>query len=257
MTQPSNSLTKFIQRLTVAGVAVTGKTISDFTVTAYYKTASGSPTTYTHGSTLTELSGGWYAWTYSVPSSASHYGVDIIPSSGTDYLRFAGISGELENQDLDSIYAANARPISSLTSSGTIGQTVSLSLVAHRYRILVFSFVDSNGAAIDMTDGVNYTNIKFGVRAASTQAAGTTYDAAHGTATAGFTWSVVGASGTVTVKIPEDAVFFALMTEGATVVDSVSARYELTADVVSPVGETIALVPSSALVLTRREVGTT
>lgn len=255
MVQPANTVTKFIRRTTAAGVAVTGKVLADFTIAAYHHAAGGSPASHTHASTITELASGFYAWTYTLPATAGHYGFNILPASGTDTVEFVGVCGELELADLDSLNAAVSRPIVGLTSQGTIGQTQAITLVNKRYRELVFSFVDANGVAVDMT---TYSNITFGVRSVTDQAtAPPKIDAINGTTTAASAYVITAGSGTVTVKIPEDATFFVL-TEGVTPDEdgTMDLRYELTGDQAATALKTVALIPSSVLTLTRREVGT-
>lgn len=255
MVQPANTVTKFLRRTTAAGVAVTGQVLANFAITAWHHPNGGVPASHTHASTITEMSGGIYAWTYTLPATAGHYGFDIGPASGTDTVEFCGVTGELESADLDSLNAAVSRPIIGLTSQGTIGQTQAITLVNKRYRELVFSFVDSNGDDVDMT---TYSNITFGVRSPTDQTlTPPKVDAINGTTTAGSTYVITAAVGTVTVKIPEDATFFVL-TEGATPDDNgtMDLYYELTGDQAATATKTVALIPSSVLTLIRREVGT-
>ncbi len=255
MAQPTNTVTKFIRRTTAAGVAVTAQVLANFAITAWHHPTGGVAATHVHASTITEMSGGIYAWTYTLPATAGHYGFDIGAASGTDTVEVLVITGELEQADLDAIQASVSRPIVGLTSQGTLGQVAPLTLVNKRYREVVFSFVDVNGAAIDMT---TYSNITFGVRSITDQTiAPPKVDAIHGTPTVGSTYAIIAASGTITVRIPEDATFFTL-TEGATP-DSDGQdelRFELTGDQAATATKTVPLVSSSPLFITRREVGT-
>ncbi len=253
MAQPASSVTKYVRRLTAAGAASTGKVLADFTVTAYHKPNGGAAATYTHGSTITELASGYYAWTYNLPSTAGMYGLDIVAVSGTDSVDLVPLNDELENADLDSIAASVNRPIVGLSGSGTIGQVTAITnMVNKRYRELTFTFVDENGANVDMT---TYTNITFGVRSKTDQT--TTppkIDAINGTATAGSTYVITAALGSIVVKVPEDATFFVLP-EGVSVTDSMELEYELTGDVGGVATKTVSLVSSSPMTLIRREVG--
>lgn len=254
MSQPSNTVTKFIRRTTAAGVAVTAKVLADFAITAWHHPTGGAPAAHVHASTITEQSGGVYAWTYTLPATAGHYGFDIGPATGTDTVEFLGVTGELEAADLDSLNAAVSRPIIGLTSQGTIGQTQAITLINKRYRELVFSFVNEAGVAVDMT---TYTGITFGVRSVDDQTlTPPKVDAINGTLTALGAYVITAAVGTITVKVPEDASFF-ILTEGATP-DSdgtMELRYELTGNQAADALKTVALIPSSVLTLTRREVG--
>jgi hypothetical protein len=255
--QPSGSVTKIIRRLTAAGVASTGKVTGDFTFTAYHKPNGGATATYTHGSVITELASGYYDWTYSAPSTAGQYGIDCVAASGTDVVYNVMESGELESNDLDSIYAIVARPIVTVSGQGTIGQITPLTLVNKRYREVIFQFVDDAGTNINMTTGVNYTAYTFGVRDRTDDTlTPPKVDAVNGTTTTGFTYVIAGSDGAISVKIPEDATFFTL-TEGASSSDILELRYELTGDLIGATsGCTVSLVQSSPLYLVPRKVGT-
>ncbi len=253
MAQPGNTVCKILRRLTAAGVAATGKVLADFTGVGYTYPSGGPAASYTLTLAIAELANGYYAATYLLPSAAGHYGVDILAASGTDTVEAVLFSGELEANDLDQMAALLARPVVGLSSSGTIGQQVSLTLVNKRYREIVFSFVDADGTAVDMT---TYTGVTFGVRSKTDQTlTPPKIDAINTTPTAASTYVITTAVGSITVKIPEDATFFTL-TEGATPSDTLELEYELTGDQGGDVKKTVALVPTSPLILTWREVGT-
>ncbi len=254
MAQPSSTVTKFIRRLTAAGAASTGKLLADFTITAYHKATGVAAAAFTHASTVTELTLGWYAWTYTLPTTVGFYGVDINVASGTDTVDVIQIQDELEAADLDQIASLVNRPIVGVSSQGTIGQVQAITLVNKRYRKVRWTFVDENGDDIDMTAGTTYTAYAWSVRSLANQA-DTNYrvDATNGSPT-GFV--ITGGVGYVELTIPEAADFFDL-TEGVSALDSLDIRHELTADLVAVAGQTVALIPSSTLTLTRREVGTT
>jgi hypothetical protein len=252
MAQPGNSVVKYIRRLTAAGAASTGKVLADFTIFAYHAPGGLTPAAFTHGSTITELSLGWYAWTYTLPSTVGFTGVDIDVASGTDTVDLIQIQDELEAADQDQIASLVNRPIVGISSQGTIGQVQPITLVNKRYRVLRFTFVDADGVAINMA--TVYGNYAWSVRSFTNQA-DTDYrvDATNGSPT-GFV--ITGGTGYVDVTIPEDAAFFDL-TEGASALDTLDIRHELTGDLGSVATKTVALIPSSPLTLTRREVGTT
>lgn len=253
MAQPGNTVCKILRRLTAAGVAATGKVLADFTGVGYTYPSGGPAASYTLSLAVAELANGYYAVTYLLPSVVGHYGVDIKAASGTDTVEAVLFSGELEANDLDQMAALLARPIVGLTSSGTIGQQVSVTLVNKRYRELVFGFVDANGVAVDMT---TYTGLTFGVRSKTDQTATPPkVDATNGLATAAGTWVITAAVGSITVKVPEDATCFNL-TEGASPVDSIEHEYELTGNQGGDATKTVSLIPTSPLILTWREVGT-
>lgn len=256
MTEPSNTVTKFFYVSTAAPAAVTGLTIGNFLVVAVYKPRSSAPVAWTHASALVDLGtslgvgwNGWYAWTYTMPAAGdSDCAIDITPTNAAHFLRFAASQGELEPKDLLSIYNAASKPVVTINGQGTIGQITPITLINKRYRKLTFTFVDSNGANIDMTAGVTYTNYVFGTRSKTDQ-----------TATppkADQTTGIVGGNGYVEVTILEAASFFNALTEGASVQEKIEIFYELTADLVAVANETVPLVQSSLLTIYRREVGT-
>lgn len=251
--QPGNGVTKYLRRLTAAGAASTGKVLADFTIAGYHKPTGGAAASYSHASTITELASGYYAWAYTLPSTAGCYGLDIVAASGTDSVDVVPINDELENADLDAIAASVNRPIVGLSGSGTIGQVTPITnMVNKRYRELTFTFVDAAGVAVDMT---TYTAITFGVRSKTDQTlAPPKIDAINGTVTAASTYVITAALGSIVVKVPEDATFFVLP-EGASVTDSMELEYELTGDVGGTATKTVSLVSSSPMTLIRREVG--
>ena len=256
MTEPSNSIAKFFYIGLAAGTPVTALAIGNFTVVAAYKPRSSATVAWTHASALVDLGAllgagwnGWYAWMYTMPSVGdSDCMIDIKPNSAAHFLRFAAALGELEPKDLLSIYNAASKPVVTITGQGTLGQVTPITLVAKRYRRLTFTFVDNNGANIDMTAGTTYTNFVFGTRSKTDQ----TLTPPKADQTTGIT----GGVGYVDVVILEASSFFNILTEGATPLDKIEILYELTADLVAVASETIPLVQSSPLTIVRREVGT-
>ncbi len=257
MSQPANTVVKYIRRLDAGGSPSLGKVTADFAFVGFHAPVGGSPAAYAHGSATDELSDGYYAWSYVLAATAGFTGLDIEVASGTDIIEMLPLQGEVENQDLDSIYASASSPTVTLSGGGTIGQVTPITLVNMRYRKLTFHFVDDAGNDIDMTDGVNYTDFVFAVRARDNQTSTPPkVDAEDGDATAGFNNAITGGPGFIDVEIPEDATFFTL-TEGANVIETIDHRYELTGDLVdSPAARTVALVQSSPLNLVRREAET-
>jgi hypothetical protein len=246
--QPNGSITKFLRILDVDGQPVPALDETDLTITAWHKPYGGALATFTHGTTLTEVATNFYALTFTGPTTAGQWGYWAIPTDATYQIEWAQISDETENQDNDSLYNAVARPIIGLTGQGTIGETVPLSMVAHRYRVLRFTFVDSAGVNVDMTSGTTYENFRWSVRDPEDQTeANAKYDQSS---------NITAGDGWVQVVVLEAASFFSAIAEDDTVEDKKDLRHELVADIVAVSGETIALVPSSVLTLTRREEGT-
>jgi hypothetical protein len=256
MTEPGNAIAKLIYRETAAGAAVTGSVIGDFTLVAAYLPRGGSPTAWSLGAVLYDLGAllgaawnGYYFLKVTTPSVGDiDAGFDIKVASGTDVVRVASFTGEIEPKDLLSIFNAVNQPVVTLSGNGTIGQVTPLTLIAKRYRQVTFTFVDANGANIDMTSGTTYTNYPFSVRSKTDQnATPPKMDQTTG---------ISAGNGYVTVTILEAASFFSAMPEGASPSDTLEVRYELTADLVAVTGETVSLVQSSPLTIARRETGT-
>lgn len=245
--QPAGSITKFFRVLDASGAAVAGELIGDFTVTALHKPYGGTPATWTHNAALSEVTSEFYAVTFDAPATAGQWGLWIIPTTATYQIEWAQISDETENQDRDSLGNLISRPIIGITGQGTIGQQVPIEMVAHRYRVLRFTFVDADGNDIDMTAGTTYTSYKWSVRSVADQTA--TPPKFDQTA------NITAGDGYVEVAVLEDSSFFDALPEDANVVDTMTLRHELAADLVAVTGETVSLVPSSTLTLRRREWG--
>lgn len=240
--RPGDTTTKVFHVMDADGAPVTGLTLSDYTIVAY-----NNGVVYTHSSAITELTGGNYKWTYVTPATRGEVWINCQPNAAANTIahaktRSVSFAGEVENQDLDSVYAANARPIITLRGSGTIGQVQALVLSQNRFRRLEFTFVDSNGDPVLLD--TDYDNYLIAVRSADQ--ATTIWDGADATITPDD-------SGVLTVDIPEDASFFDALDVGET---SALLYYEITADFEQNADQTISLVPSSPLTLNRVEVGT-
>lgn len=247
--RPNETVCKYFKILDEEGAPVAGAVVGDLTLTGWHRPAGGTPATWTLSATLTEVATNLYALTFLSPPTAGQWGLWIDPVDTTQQIEFAHVSGETENQDLDSLHNAVSRPIIGVSGQGTIGQTVPLTLVAYRYRVITFIFNDEDGEPIDMTAGTTYTNYRWSVRARTSQSATPPkYDQ---------TTNITGGVGFVNVTVLEAASFFGAISEGATPTDTYEARHELVGDLVAVSGETVALVPSSTLTLTRREEGTT
>lgn len=238
--RPGDTTTKIFHVMDADGVPVTGLTLSDFTIVAY-----NNGVTYTHSSAITELTGGNYKWTYALPATRGDVWINCQPNAAANTIahaktRSVSFAGEVENQDLDSVYAANSRPIIALRSSGTIGQVQPLVLSQNRYRLLEFSFIDSNGDPVLLD--TDYGNWIIAIR--SLDQTTTQWDGSLLTP---------DDSGILTVEIPEDATFFDALDAGEI---STQLYYEITADLDHDADKTVSMVPSSLLTLTRVEVGT-
>ncbi len=234
------------------GLGVTGLLLADFTIVGYKRAYGASPwAVYALGAAIAEIADGWYGLDFTNPAAAGYRLATIKPVLATYQLTHAGWDGEVMSQDLASIYAAVAKPVVTVSSSGSVGQIVPLTLIAYRYRQLVMVFRDQNGVAIDFP--ATYNNLQLGIRDKTQSDATAKWDLTTAVPTVG---TISGdASGNLTVTFPEDATFFAKIANPATTLDPYSLQYEITGDLLA-VSKTVSLVPSSPLTLLRREYGT-
>lgn len=197
MTQPGDSVCKFLFVTNATTSApVTALTASDFTFTGLKKEPGASPTTYSLGSTLTEIGSGFYAWEYVKPGAASHDGQHIAAVSSNHLITIVTFSGEVESYDYDALAALQAQSVGGAGTGFTFGATVTLEVVAYRWKesTQAFTGADLSGAA--------YDNWKMGIR--SVDQTTTIWDCDHGKLD-GFT--IVGdASGNLTITIPESLI---------------------------------------------------
>ncbi|HYG66690.1 MAG TPA: hypothetical protein VD838_03490 [Anaeromyxobacteraceae bacterium] len=239
MSQPADTVTKVVHVVDASGAGVEGLDLADFEFVALEDGAA-----YTHNSTIEEIGDGDYKWTFSQPSSRAHKYIRIRPTNAAHRCvmtaaRSVCYEGEVENQDLDSIYAATARPVISLTGEGTLGQKVPITLHKDRWRKLEFQIVDENDEPVALDS--DYDGWAIGVRSADQSTT---------------EWDGTGAiivpddSGLLTVEIPENASFFAALTEGTA---QVTLYYEIVANLGGNSAKTVAIVPSSELTLSRSE----
>ena len=156
MSQPTDSVAQHFRVVDGAGAGVTGLTAASFAFTSHNGTAAvaWSPT-------ITEISSGYYAITYALPSATTCYSRWITPNSSSYSIVWPDIMGEVEAADLDSIRAAVVRPIA--TTDGNFGPAneLTFSYVAGDTRPISFTVTDSSGAAIDLTA---YSSLGFGIR---------------------------------------------------------------------------------------------
>lgn len=198
MTTPGKAVVKFVRRVDSLGNGVASKILTDFTVTAFQCTYTGSPATYASSPALTDLANGYYAFTFNLPPSAGFGGADIVPASGTDSVFPVMFSGEVEAYDLKAIAALVAKPAATVSSASLIFNQIPIQLEAYAFRILALKVVDQSGAAVDLTV---YNNFVLGIRDVTGVAF--KWEAASGSI---FNFSVTGdASGNLTIQIPESS----------------------------------------------------
>lgn len=219
-------------RQTAAGAASTGKVLADFGFDSYL---DGVATAFTKSVTegATTADGLWraYKWAVTLPSTAGRVAIRITPASGTDVVYPDLWEGEVENQDLDTVYAVAAVPVASNT--GTVGPAEETALVvdAYRYVECAFTRYTQAGVAMDLT---GYTNARFSVWTRTHS--GSIYTLSSGIV-------LGGAAGTITWAIPENAAFYAAIdTALAANEDSAQLYWDLVADKGGVAGQTVPLL---------------
>jgi hypothetical protein len=159
VTQPLETVTKFFRAIdATTGLPVESLVTADFTFLGVMREPGAAATTYTTNSAITEPSAGVYAWTYDKPSVKCH-DAQLILAVDTDHLiEFLSVSGELENQDLDSIAALNAAPLGGAVTSFSFGATIPMDRAIYRARTVTQTFT-----GLDLST-VEYDNWSLGIR---------------------------------------------------------------------------------------------
>lgn len=246
MAQPGTTTHRVIRVQSAVGAAVTGLVTADFTFTGYQRAFTASVwSTYTTSAAITEIGGGLYALAFVLPASAGWFDFYITPDDATQVVFSDHFEGEVESQDLDSIYANIVRTAAIPSGNNLLGTEVPGELVAYRYNQWSIAIVDQSGAAIDLT---GYGTLTLGVR--SLDQSTIKLDMTNGSPT-GFAISGT-AGGILTVTWPE--------TTGSGAADiyasiTTARWYEITGDLGSDTSKTVPIIRSSPLTILRREVG--
>jgi hypothetical protein len=234
------------------GAGVTGLVIGDFTVLAKARGYAASVwSNWTHASALVEIGSGYYALAFAACPSAGWWRYLITSDDGYDVWSNSW-EGEVEAQDLDSMYTGLSAVALGTPRNVFLGFTWPAELFAYRYGEWEIPVVDQTGEPVDLS---GYTNLKLAVRSLNQ----TTYklDAEHGTPT-GFVLTG-SAGGIVNVSWPESvgsgAADIYAVVPPASLTMSEALYYEITGDVGGDATKTIPIVSSSPLTVRRREVG--
>ena len=155
MSQPGDSVVQHFY-VTDGAAAVTGLTASSFTFVSLIGVAlvAWAPT-------ITEISVGWYAMTYTLPAATTGYSRQVTPTNATHAIIWPDIMGEVETADMDSVRAAVTRPIAITDGNFGPANELTFAYVAGDTRPITFTVSNSAGAGIDLTA---YSSLGFGVR---------------------------------------------------------------------------------------------
>jgi hypothetical protein len=249
MAQPGNRARRLITVMDASGAAVTGLVLANFTTRTWACDAAGGAfAAYSANPTLTEKGGGLYDFAYDYPSQAGWADVQITHATHTVYDN--RWSGEVEGTDLDAVTALVVRPQVTVSTSAVLGDPITLTLIAYRWRQVLITVLDQNRNPYpNLATDFPAANLRLSVRSANQTT--TVWDSGPPGTPAGFTLSISGS--VITIEFPETCTFFTALAAG---VASVDLFWELTGDYQGNAAKTVALVPSSTLTLRRREVGT-
>jgi hypothetical protein len=256
--KPLEANAKIFQVLNAStGALVSGLTLSDFTIVhKYIPSGSTTPAAWTHGATITAVSGlaGYYAINFASPPASVFWFLYPQPNNAAYIFNpVPGYQAELETQDVDSLYANLIRTSVQDQTKVYLGQTISnASKVAFRYDVWTFTILQGN-TPVDLS---GYTNIKMGIRSPDQTAI--KYEAVSGTGG----WTITANSaGLLTITWPE------AITNAGTLggdvyswlgIGKTSAEplyIEVTGDVGGDTAKTVPIIRSSQITLLRREVG--
>ncbi len=252
--QPGGLLPKVIRVTDATDAPVTsGLTIASFTTSAlgrgYGATIwSAYAASFALGA---HLGNGRWPIDFLLPASAGHFDVELLPVDTTLTVTPNRWQGEVETQDLDSLYGNIVRGVALPTRGATLGLPYPGELVAYRWNRWEIPLKDQSGADIDLSSPA-YNNLKLSVR--SKDQLTIKLDAVHGVG--GFV--LTGALGLLTIEWPEStgagiADIYGWLAAGQLKADPL--YYEVTGDKTSDAAKTVPIIRSSELLITRREVG--
>ena len=248
--QPGGTCVRLIRIRDAADAAVTGLTLAALTVEAYaHGYGAANWTTYAASAALTEIGGGRYRLTHTLPAAAGWFDVFVLPNDATRTVFDDHWQGEVETQDLDSLYANVVKSVALPTQGALLGNVVPGELVAYRWNRWQIPITDIAGAPIDLS---GYTNLTLSVR--SKDQTTKKLDATNG-----GSWVITAnASGIITIEWPESTGAGAADIYGWLVTGDLTKEplyYELVGDQAGNAARTVPILRSSQLTITRREVG--
>lgn len=252
--QPGGLLPKVIRVTDASDAPVTsGLTIASFTTSALGRGYGASVwSAYAASFVLgAHLGNGRWPVEFLLPPSAGQFDVELLPVDPTLTVTPNRWQGEVETQDLDSLYGNIVKPILMPTVGALLGQPYNGELVAYRWNQWTIPVKDQAGALIDLSSPA-YNNLKLSVR--SKDQTTIKLDAVNGVG--GFV--LIGTLGQLYIEWPEStgsgvADIYAWLAAGATKADAL--YYEATGDKDSDTAKTVPIIRSSELLIGRREVG--
>lgn len=222
---------------TAAGAIVDGLASGTFTVASYF---NGVLTALSV--TITGYGGGTGRYLFAVQLPTTAGWLDIYVSNGSNIMDVRGWSGDIELQDLDTVYAVVAVPVVLSSAGAKVGATKDLTINARRRTLIAVTVTDQAGAAVDLS---GYSNWRF-----------TVWDKTHsgGSALYSLTTGITGSAlGALAFTIPETAAFNSVIdTAIAAGEDTATVYFDVIADAGGVAASTDCIMRGQ-LVLTRWE----
>jgi hypothetical protein len=193
------------------GAPATGLVTGDFAVAGYLNAATPAI-----AFTAAEIGAGRYRLAVTLPATPGW--LTLVATSTGRTLTPASWEGEMQSQDLDSIYAAAVVARVTISGISRLAQSRQLELIAYRQAAIELQLTDSAGAPVDLS---GYTNLRFTVR-----------DRLHASVNVVISSGITGsAEGVLAWTVPEDAAFFAEITAAITNgQDSTALYYDVVGD---------------------------
>lgn len=203
MSVPGDTIEQHFQVLD-GTTPVTGLTTGSFTFTALN---SGAIVAWTP--TITEISGGYYELSYTLPASTTEYSRYVVSNTASHTIVWPDIQGEIESADLDLVLASVVRPVATVSSDFTPQGELQIVYIAGDTRSIILTITDSSGNAIDIEN--DYSTYGFGIRSQD------------GTSSVDEITGITASTNVVTIPIVVGDNFQTFITDG---VDNVTMRWD-------------------------------
>lgn len=156
MSVPGDTIEQHFQ-VFIGTTPVTGLTTGSFTFTGL---VSGVIVAFTP--TITEVSGGFYELSYTLPAATTEFSRFVVSNTAAHTIVFPDISGEIEATDLDVILASVVRPVATVSSDFTPQGELQIVYIAGDTRSIQLTITDTSGNPIDIQN--DYNSPGFGIR---------------------------------------------------------------------------------------------